>query len=1004
MAVSGSRGLKIAQYCLLPQILPRVASLLFSGFGYFAYFMAQVYRGVRLLPEGHPYLNAAEIGNYSIPDVIGAAGAQLRYRKENIDQIIIFYVVLLGLVLMGFQVLLLLVGMFAPQAMAFSLSDYFGNAHLTTGEDPYQDLAFILLDRVFGVPGIFDSCVSTGNPCYMAAPDDTWDNAETIYTPADFPWPFHLALQAMFMFYSTGLLIIACLILLYFVIVIVAETAQTGVPFGKRFNKVWAPIRLVVALGLLIPINNGLNSAQYIVLYTAKLGSNFATNGWIQFNAQLSNGRMISEQMVAYPQTPDIGELLQFMTLAHACKAVQEGYIKQEPKPAGWQAQGSDTCPVDGGDQRNDSVINAYLVKHTGNAENDAIPLESTDYAEARTFFSNGDMTIRFGDRGCTKNHNKLSGHTKPDCGELVLSAPTQETEEAAGAYVINQGYYELVQYLWGDYLGSGGSEDGGDSGTKIWNRFGFCSRDVPGGTYIQNYLTWGYDDMFTGNGDMDLRRKALYHVQMLCVNTPVEGNTTIRWDRTLMSAPDNDWLEGTLNNYKYGNADADAPDLVTANPAYSPDGTASAIVTNIIRSGVNAEQDLADNGRYNIPIDLIDRGWGGAGLWYNHIARANGAVTGAALAVPKITHYPALMEVVAQAKMRNNKNVTGEDLFMPKKGEDSSLQLQKEGEQQAAVALQNIYASWKQVSNEYKPTTGNILYDFINALFGTQGLFDLRNPGNQNVHPLALLTSMGKSLLEAAIRNLGLVVGGEIMSQISVKGAGTIGIATTFLDLAVSLTLGAGILLYYVLPFMPFIYFFFAVGSWVKAVFEAMVGVPLWALAHIRIEGEGLPGNAAMGGYYMIFEIFLRPIMIVFGLIAAVSIFSAMAITLNAVFDIAVVNAGGTNFADVDEISFTEFARGPIDQLFYTVMYAILMYIMAMSSFKMIDLIPNNIMRWMNASIQSFASMTGDNAGNVMVTMQQQGLGKVAQAREGIQKMGGVIGSAAKGASSGGN
>ena len=64
--------------------------------------------------------------------------------------------------------------------------------------------------------------------------------------------------------------------------------------------------------------------------------------------------------------------------------------------------------------------------------------------------------------------------------------------------------------------------------------------------------------------------------------------------------------------------------------------------------------------------------------------------------------------------------------------------------------------------------------------------------------------------------------------------------------------------MLFYIIPFMPFIYFFFAVGTWVKAIFEAMVGVPLWALAHIRIDGQGLPGDAAMNGYYLLLEIFV--------------------------------------------------------------------------------------------------------------------------------------------------
>ncbi|OFW88045.1 MAG: hypothetical protein A3J37_02310 [Alphaproteobacteria bacterium RIFCSPHIGHO2_12_FULL_45_9] len=976
MSLTGNRTLKVAQYMLLPQILPRFASLIFGGFSYLAYFVAQVYRGVRLLPEGHPYLNPSEIGHYSIPDVVRAAGVRLKYSRDTIDQVIIFYVILLGMVLIAFQTLMLIIGVFAPQAMALSLTAYFGNPHLTTGVDPYQDLAFILLDRVFGVPGIFDSCVSMATPCYMAAPDNTWSTADTVYTPATFPWPFHNALHAMFSFYSTGLLVIGLMILLYLVVVIIAETAQTGVPFGKRFNKVWAPIRLVAALGLLIPVSYGLNSAQYIVLYAAKLGSNFATNGWFVFNAALTNSRMTTDTMIALPKTPNVGPLLQFMMLAHACKAVEEGYKVQQDRPEGWQLQAPATCGVDAGDQINDSVIQAYIVKFTGDSSNDAVPLENQSYADARTFSGNGDITITFGDRGCEKTHNQNAGHAVPTCGQLVLTTPSQETDTAAGAYVIQEGYYNLVKYMWGEYQDPPGS--GINEYVKIWSKWAFCNKNI-GGEIVQSYQSRKYDAMMTGmQGDLELREVAISPVQELC---PPKVDT-YDFDETLPNRITSAYLNGAYGNYMFGQNDAVAPNLVTASAAYSPGGTADAVMTNIIRKGVNAENALVNSGKYNIPIDLMDRGWGGAGLWYNSIASANGAITGAAQATPKITHYPAVMETVMAAKLRNNKNVTADDLFTPTKGEDSDLQLQNVGDAKGVIPLQRIYAAWKDVANEGKPATGNMIYDVLNYIFGTQGLFDLRDPGNKDVHPLALMTSMGKSLLEASIRNLGIsaalnVGGGMMGGNANVMGVG-VEVASNFLFMIVGATLGAGIILYYVLPFMPFIYFFFALGSWVKEVFEAMVGVPLWALAHLRIDGDGLPGEAARSGYFMIFEIFLRPIMIVFGLIAAVSIFASMATVLNSIFDIAVINAGGTNFANSGTVTFSEYARGPIDQLFYTILYAVLMYIIAMSSFKMIDLIPNQIMRWLGVSVSAFAGQTGDSAGQLMNTMQQQGLAKV--------------------------
>ena len=72
------------------------------------------------------------------------------------------------------------------------------------------------------------------------------------------------------------------------------------------------------------------------------------------------------------------------------------------------------------------------------------------------------------------------------------------------------------------------------------------------------------------------------------------------------------------------------------------------------------------------------------------------------------------------------------------------------------------------------------------------------------------------------------------------------------------------------------------------------MVGLPLWAIAHLRIDGEGLPGPAAMNGYFLVFEIFVRPILIIFGMIAAVSIFAAQVDVLNVIWKIVSSNLVG--------------------------------------------------------------------------------------------------------------
>jgi conjugal transfer/type IV secretion protein DotA/TraY len=183
--------------------------------------------------------------------------------------------------------------------------------------------------------------------------------------------------------------------------------------------------------------------------------------------------------------------------------------------------------------------------------------------------------------------------------------------------------------------------------------------------------------------------------------------------------------------------------------------------------------------------------------------------------------------------------------------------------------------------------------------------------------------------------------------------------------------TLVIGFILYYVLPFMPFMYFFFAASGWAKAIFEAMVGLPLWALAHLRIDGEGIPGDAGAAGWMLIFEILLRPLLIVIAFVGSIVIFSALVRVLNEIFDLVVANVGGFDLKDATKGKAGAFGwedyRNPIDQFFYTVIYTIIVYMMALSSFKLIDAFPNQIMRWMGDATQKFGEFMGDPAGELV-------------------------------------
>lgn len=876
---------KVLRYTLMPEVLPR-ARALGSGFHYISFFMAQIYSAVRLLPDNHPYLSPANMGRFGLRQVIAEAGLILKSRKNQLDQVVIYWLLMSGMVILLLQFCLLGAAMFTQTAKAFGGENWPANIFAT--ENPNDDLAFIMMDRVFGVPDLFNSCVAQGIVCLdqeLAAGEYWVDSERTGTASIEFPYPYHRGLQTMLQLYSIALLVIGMFILIYFIGAILAETAQSGTPFGKRFNHVWAPVRLVVAMGLLIPVANGLNSAQYITLYAAKFGSSFATNGWNLFVRTAIDGESTilgdPESLVAIANAPPVNDLMMFFSAVSTCAKAY--------------ADVSNELMMDEID------VQAYLINVTNQSQPRRL-LESVAFGGddgAAKYFNNENIIVRFGhydtradDRPIYPNED---GNVKALCGELVLPMTVAYDEESAsnnGALVILERYYDLIKSGWQ-------SAKHGTSGDGI------------NGSFLE-----------------------LIGEPMVLRHIPIEDH------------------------------DENAPRAGADELAQLRDGYAE-----YIASGINdARQAQARNEAWF--EDLQRLGWAGAGIWYNKIAQLNGSLLGALHSLPSITKMPEIMEDIHQARQRADVDVTGCTRYQPYISPSNEIPWQRNYDAYIGRALYHSVDSWCRNVTELEPTT-NVFIDAINFILGTEGLFNIHQNAEEGVHPLAQIVAIGRGMMDSAIRNLGyagVAAGVSIFMGPHMSGIGMA--ASGFLTSAAFLAISIGFILYYVVPFLPFIYFFFAVGNWVKGIFEAMVGVPLWALAHLRIDGQGLPGDAAMTGYYLILEIFLRPILIIFGMLAGISIFSAQAIVLHEIWQLVTSNLTGfdaSSATDGEETGAMRYLRNTVDQIFFTVIYAIIIYMLGMSSFKLVDLIPNHILRWMGANVQTFGDQSGDAAENLV-------------------------------------
>ena len=839
---------QVARYVLLPEIAPRLKELATAGFSNLASFMALVYRAVNLLPDNHPYLQPGATGTFSIGNVLSEASKNLTFSMKHIDQVIIFFALIAGIIILAAQFLILLVSILInPANAATSMPANYAEFFITKNRE--EDIALRLLDSVFGIPDIFGS----KEPKMQA---------------------FHQALHGLLQIYSIALLVIAAMIIIYFIFAILAETAQTGTPFGKRYNHAWAPIRLVAAIGLLIPIGTGLNSAQWITLYAAKFGSGFATTGWIKFNETLGEETVIpKDELIATPNLPALKDVTAFMMMVHACK---HGYVKENPDVG--------------------NNIQAYLI----DPENvkTAIPMPALP-RQAIEFSNGGDIYVRFGEKNSA--YNEYTSQVYPYCGDLVITNNEPVTKvddcgnpdlgcgtsvETSATSVISGRYYTLVNRIWDKSLLS---EMSPAAEKMMEKRLTHNKAEDPG---------------------PELREKLMKQAK-----------------------------------------------------EHMEDGLEIAVKKML-------EEFKKDK-------DYEKYGWGGAGIWYNKIADLNGKLVNFLYSKPQIKNYPFVMEYVCKENQQQNKNTAPKECYNPRLSKGKQVQFTSVVTEKIAAAMSDVYEYWHKSTDD---VTGNSFIDTINLLLGTEALFDMCK--NADIHPLAQLSSVGKGLVEAAIRNLGYAIGTGVGSILPYFGP-ALGAASSFFSTIASIGILVGFILYYIVPFMPFLYFLFAVGGWVKGIFEAMVGVPLWALAHIRIDGQGLPGDAAISGYFLIFEIFIRPILIVFGLLASILIFGAMVRVLNEIFHLVVSNLSGFDTENVgntcgknasgrsdSQTGSIEFFRGPVDEFFFTVVYAILVYMIGMSSFKLIDLIPNKILRWMGHGAPTFNDEAGEPAEGLVQKM----------------------------------
>lgn len=163
----------------------------------------------------------------------------------------------------------------------------------------------------------------------------------------------------------------------------------------------------------------------------------------------------------------------------------------------------------------------------------------------------------------------------------------------------------------------------------------------------------------------------------------------------------------------------------------------------------------------------------GKTGIWFNRIAQVNGLVAASIYNTPTPTSYPMVMEMIKEQQMENTNSLSIASMYRPTLDNGEIVKLPRVQDDELAAAYYQLFHIWSSNTQSADPDSAivaNPIIDTINTIFGTAGLFNMReptpfvgNPGNPDIHPLALMASLGRSMVQASINNLGVAAGATV-------------------------------------------------------------------------------------------------------------------------------------------------------------------------------------------------------------------------------------------------
>ncbi|PPQ35239.1 hypothetical protein CKO16_20790 [Rhodoblastus acidophilus] len=299
---------------------------------------------------------------------------------------------------------------------------------------------------------------------------------------------------------------------------------------------------------------------------------------------------------------------------------------------------------------------------------------------------------------------------------------------------------------------------------------------------------------------------------------------------------------------------------------------TAAQTITQDLRSAQQVQDARSGNlGLIQGQTQLSALGWTSAGAYYLEFARLNGLTLSLASATPVI-NTPSLQGLSAAltndvAPLFGSSTALLAKLKIYVGTQDPLSQPSGYASVQTGQSTSDPNSTIEQVLRSVS-ITPELLNSLVNSLSPTSsqwndpfgGLIALGN--KMTLAALAILgaaAALTTTAGQAAAVASGVASGGVGGGLAAASAASVINFLSTPIFAGASVFLAQGQMIAYVLPMIPWVIWMAGVAGYLILVCEAFVAVPLWMLAHMTLEGDGLHGRGGPG-YELMFNVLFRP------------------------------------------------------------------------------------------------------------------------------------------------